>query len=149
MWQCATWLGRYQCSGGIYCPHLQLLSWRWKQLCSSMTVVPIYHTTLHNITEPQIPTVCVLHSKHGGHIVNLLTIWWRCGRSICSFSAGNKLTLPNTSLKSFRYRLLRSTLLPISSIRSSRYSTSTVAKIGDVVGFDRNELPTICSVKLR
>ena len=68
--------------------------------------------------------------------------------SMCSFSAGKSETDPKTSLKSLRYRLLRSTVEPISAMCCNRYSTMTVAKVGEVLGFARNELPTICRAKL-
>ena len=67
---------------------------------------------------------------------------------MCSFSAANNETLPKTSLNNFRYRLLLSILpLPSSSILPRRYSTKTVANIGEVVGLERKEFPTTCRAK--
>lgn len=63
--------------------------------------------------------------------------------SICSLSAANSETEPNTSLNSLRYKLDSSTLEPISGSLSSKYSTRMVANRADVVGFAKKELATI------
>ena len=66
--------------------------------------------------------------------------------SICSFSVANSDTDPKTSLNSLRYKLdLSIEDEPISSSLTSKYSTSIVANVAEVVTLARNELATICS----